>query len=308
MVTIHHAVAMLLLFIGHGCSHKITGAFCGFAKETVCFHVSKMRSIFITHVAPNCIRWPSSDEEIQKIKQDFLDRGYIENVVGAIDGTHIPILIPEDDHMDFLNRKSYHSLVFQAIAIGTNLKFIDLYGGWAGSVHDAQVFQNSSIFRKFTSGLYAGCVLLADAAYPLAVWCLTPFERKQQQPLHEANYNFWHSSARMTVERAFGVLKKRFPILKKPWTSNVQQVVEVMTICVALHNLCCDADSEWDAQRLKMHIENTRNEGPEDLYFDMECNVNQRGASREAKVSRAQIAQQVPSQPKQAIPANIVSV
>ena len=73
---------------------KITGAFCGFAKETVRFHVSKMCSIFITHVAPNCIRWPSSDEEIQKIKQDFLDRGYIENVVGAIDGTHIPILIP----------------------------------------------------------------------------------------------------------------------------------------------------------------------------------------------------------------------
>ena len=77
----------------------------------------------------------------------------------------------------------------------------------------------------------------------------------------------------MTVERAFGVLKKRFPILKKPWTSNVQQVVEVMTICIALNNLCCDADSEWDAQRLKMHIENTRNEGPEDLYFDMKCYV-----------------------------------
>ena len=157
MVTVHHAIAMLLLFIGHGCSHKITGAFCGFAKETVRFHVSKMRSIFITHVAPNCIRWPSSDEEIQKIKQDFLDRGYIENVVGAIDGTHIPILIPEDDHMDFLNRKSYHLLVFQAIAIGTDLKFIDLYGGWAGSVHDAQVFHIPQIYIRAIRRLCATC-------------------------------------------------------------------------------------------------------------------------------------------------------
>ena len=77
MVTVHHAVAMLLLFIGHGCSHKITGAFCEFAKETVCFHVSKMRSIFMTHVAPNCIRWPSSDEEIQKSSRIFLIEGIL---------------------------------------------------------------------------------------------------------------------------------------------------------------------------------------------------------------------------------------
>ena len=75
-----------------------------------------------------------------------------------------------------------------------------------------------------------------------------------------------------------------------------------MTICVALHNLCCDAESKWDLDKLKMHIEHGQNEGPEDLYFDMECNVNQRGASREAKILRAQIAQQVPwpSQPKRA--------
>ena len=33
-----------------------------------------------------------------------------------------------------------------------------------------------------------------------------------------------------------------------------EQVVEVMTICVAVPNLCCDAESEWDLDKLKMHI------------------------------------------------------
>ena len=78
-----------------------------------------------------------------------------------------------------------------------------------------------------------------------------------------------------------------------------------------MHNLFCDVESEWDLNKLKMHIQDRQNEGPEDLYFDMEDNMNQRAASRESKIFRAQVAQQVPSQPKRArrtIPGTIVAV
>ena len=60
---------------------------------------------------------------------------------------------------------------------------MDFYGGWAGSVHDAEVFKNSSIAHKFKRGFLPGCILLADAAYALTTWCLTPFERKTPQDL-----------------------------------------------------------------------------------------------------------------------------
>ena len=34
---------------------------------------------------------------------------------GAIDGTHIAIQAPADNHADYVNRKSYHSIVMQAV-------------------------------------------------------------------------------------------------------------------------------------------------------------------------------------------------
>ena len=309
-VTVAHALGMLLIFIGHGCSYKITGALCGFAKQTTMLHINRIRRIMLDAVVPACICWPS-DAEIEMIKADFLERGHIPNVVGAVDGTHIPILIPPDDHVDFINRKSFHSLVFQGVAIGTTLKFINFYGGWAGSVHDAEVFKNSSVCHNFKQGLHQGLVLLADAAYALESWCLTPFERKTPQDVQEANYNFWHSSARMVVERAFGVLKKRFPILKKPWTSNNAEVVEIVTICVALHNLCCDAEREWDAGKFTMVLENAPVGAIPDRAFDMELTLNQRNASAAAKLERVRVAQNIPAQPQGArrqIQADIVRI
>ena len=34
---------------------------------------------------------------------------------GAIDGTHIPILAPQEDHSDYLNRKNVHSIILQGV-------------------------------------------------------------------------------------------------------------------------------------------------------------------------------------------------
>jgi hypothetical protein len=130
MVTVGHSLAMLLIFIGHGCNFAITGALCGFSKQTTAFHVRKMMKIFVEHLFPMLVVWPKQ-EELNAIKLDFMNRGHIPNVVGAVDGTHIPILIPPDCHIDYINRKGYHSLVFQGVAVGTTLKFTDFYGGWA---------------------------------------------------------------------------------------------------------------------------------------------------------------------------------
>jgi hypothetical protein len=311
MVTVHHALGMLLIHIGHGCNFGLTGMLCGFSKQTTRIHVKKMKDIFIHEIVPLSIRWPSHDE-LELIKEDFFIRGCIPNVVGAVDGTHIPILIPSNDHIDYINRKSQHSLVFQGVAVGTTLKFTDFYGGWAGSIHDAHLFQQSSIFWDFMDGKHEGQVLLGDAAYPLKTWCMTPFERKIPQDVIEANYNYWHSSARMVVERAFGVLKKRFPILKQPWSSKPSQVVEVVGICVSLHNICCESDSEWDAEHYKMWLEAVPD--GDALHIDENGQVDmlpQRNASRLAKDARLAIARNVPTQPANArrgVAADIIQI
>ena len=46
----------------------------------------------------------------------------------AIDGTHIPILAPNESYAGYVNRKGYHSIIMQAV-IGHNHLYIDVVIG-----------------------------------------------------------------------------------------------------------------------------------------------------------------------------------
>ena len=72
-------------------------------------------------------------------------------VAGAIDGTHVPVIKPQDDPSDYYNRKGFYSIIMQAVVDYRGL-FLDTYIGWPGKVHDARVFSNSCIYRKGTEG------------------------------------------------------------------------------------------------------------------------------------------------------------
>ena len=58
----------------------------------------------------------------------------------------------------------------------------------------------------------------------------------------------------MVIERSFGVLKKRFPILCYPFSNDDEFAVKVVQACVAMHNIyiCCVAESEWNTHDYKM--------------------------------------------------------
>ena len=46
-------------------------------------------------------------------------------------------------------------MVFQGVAVGTTLQFIEWSGGWAGSVGDSVMFKQSDLFKKFISEFLA---------------------------------------------------------------------------------------------------------------------------------------------------------
>ena len=75
----------------------------------------------------------------------------IPQYVGAIDGSHTPIVSPQDHLADYYNRKSWHSIILQAV-VNHELRFWNINVGWPGRVHDARVFGNSALFQKAQSG------------------------------------------------------------------------------------------------------------------------------------------------------------
>lgn len=68
--------------------------------------------------------------------------------VGAIDGSHIPIIASTNYHTDSFNRKGWHSIILQAVVDGRG----NVFTGLPGSMHDARVLRLSSLWELASRG------------------------------------------------------------------------------------------------------------------------------------------------------------
>ena len=97
------------------------------------------------------------------------------------------------------------------------------------------------------SNFFVGEYYLVDAGYTNCKGFLAPFrgqryhlnewrvDRKPQNPLE--CFNMRHSSARNVIERCFGILKKRWTVLRSPTFYPLKVQMRVITACCLLHNL-----------------------------------------------------------------------
>lgn len=106
--------------------------------------------------------------------EGFRKRCGFPGVVGAIDGTHIPIPAPKSEHrVSYINRHGTASMVMQVV-VDYQLRFRDVCTGWPGSVHDARVYRNSPI-AGMVEDLPDEYHLLGDSAYPVSQHMMVPF-------------------------------------------------------------------------------------------------------------------------------------
>ena len=101
----------------------------------------------------NFIHTPYSDR-LQSIIESLKDITGLSNIVGAIDGIHIPLTYRPSRRytpmpQDFFNRKKFHSIVLQGIC-DSNKMFWDVCAGQPRGVHDAGQFAISSIASQLS--------------------------------------------------------------------------------------------------------------------------------------------------------------
>uniref|UniRef100_A0A1X7V515 DDE Tnp4 domain-containing protein n=1 Tax=Amphimedon queenslandica TaxID=400682 RepID=A0A1X7V515_AMPQE len=135
--------------------------------------------------------WKSASAGQFDIFHGFEDRWGFPLNVGAIDGSHIPILKPSESASDYFNRKCFFSIIIQAVVDFCG-RFMDINIGWPGKVHDARVFANSWFFRRVNSGDYlpdmkrhingvdVSLCILENPAYPLLTWLKKPYPDSEQ--------------------------------------------------------------------------------------------------------------------------------
>jgi hypothetical protein len=67
---------------------------------------------------------------------------HFKDAIGAIDGSHIPVIVAEKDKVKYTNRKGYTSQNVLAIC-DFDMRFTFAVTGWPGSVHDTRVWTDA---------------------------------------------------------------------------------------------------------------------------------------------------------------------
>lgn len=133
-------------------------------------------------------------------------------VLGTIDCTHIKILSPGGDDAEYYrNRKDYFSINVQTVC-DDKLRIRDIVARWPGSTHDMTIFNSSGLLQILTRGDFGRGVLLGDGGYACRRFLLTPLLNPTTPA--QLKYNDAHKQTRNTVERQYGVWKRRWNVLR----------------------------------------------------------------------------------------------
>eukprot|EP00745_Piridium_sociabile_P026390 TRINITY_DN42126_c0_g1_i1.p1 TRINITY_DN42126_c0_g1~~TRINITY_DN42126_c0_g1_i1.p1 ORF type:complete len:207 (+),score=34.75 TRINITY_DN42126_c0_g1_i1:221-841(+) len=168
----------------------------------------------------------------------------LPNVLGCVDGTQIQIQAPTQNEHEYVNRRGKHSINVQ-IVCDADLRVINCVVKYPGSVHDSTMLRESALWTLFEQQppVLDG-LILGDSAYPLREWLMTPLLNPQTD--QDRRYNDAFKTARATVERCIGVLKRRFHCLHLELRYTPGRSCKIITACIVLHNMAVELGTPMD--------------------------------------------------------------
>ena len=202
------------------------------------------------------IYWPSQSER-DEMKQRLMATGF-RHCVGIIDGTLVCLdRRPAHHHECYYSRKSDYSINC-TIVCDDLCRVTYFLAGWPGSVHDNRVFRNTDLFQNKAKYFSTNEYLLGDSAYSSNQIMVQAFKKTKGQadlPQRKERFNTFLAEVRITSEHCIGMIKGRFPSMRrlnvwiKDGKKQVKHIVELITSCIIIHNLMIDYDDkipqEW---------------------------------------------------------------
>ncbi|XP_057445094.1 protein ALP1-like [Lotus japonicus] len=213
------AVAMFLHILAHNLKYRVVHFTYYRSKETISRQFNNVLRA-VMKVSGEYLKF--QDHNNLEGSEAYKWR-WFQNSIGALDETHIPVTVAAEDKPRYRNIKGDISTNVLGVC-GPDLKFIYVLSGWEGSAGDSRVLRDA-LRRQNHLQIPNGKYFLVDAGYTNGPGFLAPY-RGTRYHLNEwigntpQNYkelfNLRHASARNVIERSFGILKKRWSILRTP--------------------------------------------------------------------------------------------
>ncbi|XP_054645639.1 uncharacterized protein si:ch211-121a2.4 isoform X2 [Dunckerocampus dactyliophorus] len=139
-------VAIVLYKLAGSAEYRLVASQFGVHKSTVKKFVYCFCKGMTSSVIHSLIKVPTVEEAID-IARRFEQKFNIPQILGCIDGTHVPVLPPSDGYKDFLNRNGWPSYVLQAV-VDDMYRFWNINCKMPGRAHDANVLRQSALFAQ----------------------------------------------------------------------------------------------------------------------------------------------------------------
>ncbi|CAB3233187.1 unnamed protein product [Arctia plantaginis] len=181
-----------------------------------------------------------TEQRLKAIAEDFEATWNFPHCIGTIDGKHCEIKKPP--------KSGYIGAIKKEIA---KRKFVAVEVGGRGKQSDGGTFIASTLYkliekekknplpkRLTNSDIIAPYVLVGDEAYPLKHYLMRPYPERVLNNERKC-FNIRLSTARQTIECAFGILTCKWRILLKPIETNRKNALSIIkAACILLYTQC----------------------------------------------------------------------
>ena len=248
-------VSMTLRFLAGGSVYDIALVY-GTAVSTVYQIVGQVLDA-IDKCPSLDITFPADHEEQARIAAEFkeISDAQFDCCIGVIDGMLVWTEKPSEsdclawNHLQsgsfFCGRKSKFGFNMQAVA-DAKLRFLEVWISSPASASDYISYLTSPFYAKLSRKgfLKEGSALFGDNAYVSNEFMATPYKSARRGP--QDDYNFFQSQIRIRIEMAFGMLTRRWGILRKPLSSSfgIKKQLQITMACCKLHNFCLGKSEE----------------------------------------------------------------
>ena len=184
------------------------------------------------------------------VSEGFAERsnGVLKGAIGAIDGWLVRIRAPSwfsdrvSSPITFFSRKGFFALNVQCI-VDDKKRVLWASYSHKGASHDSSCLRETKLYSKLIEmklKLYdLGFFLLGDSAYGIESFLIPPYDNTSPKTPQD-DFNFYHSSARITVECAFGEIDLRWGIFWKRLSVSLENAAILIEGAMHLHNFLVD--------------------------------------------------------------------
>ena len=109
-----HRITIAVYWVASSAEYRTIASLFGVGKSTVHKCIHGVCTAMAENILDKYVQFPA-DDDLQHAIEIFDNTWGFPNCAGAVDGTHIPIIVPESAHGDYVIKKGWYSIILQVV-------------------------------------------------------------------------------------------------------------------------------------------------------------------------------------------------